>query len=87
MALDDDDTGPVNLGNPSECTIEEIARLVIAQTGAPVSIVHEPMPSDDPSRRQPDIGRARELLGWEPAVPLAEGLAATIAYFRSVPAS
>jgi len=82
MALDDDDTGPVNLGNPRECTIEEIARLVIAQTGATVDLVHEPLPSDDPSQRQPDIGYARELLGWDPVVSLEEGLARTVAYFR-----
>ena len=83
MALDDDDTGPVNLGNPRECTIQEIARLVIAETGATVDLVHEPLPSDDPSQRQPDIRYARELLGWEPVVPLEEGLARTVAYFRA----
>ena len=83
MALDDDDTGPINLGNPRECTIEEIAELVIAQTGAAAGIVHEPLPSDDPCRRQPDISRAREFLGWEPTVPLEEGIASTVTYFRS----
>jgi Nucleoside-diphosphate-sugar epimerases len=82
MELDDDETGPVNLGNPRECTIEEIARLVIAQTGAKVDIVHEPLPSDDPCRRKPDIGCARDLLRWEPKVSLEDGLAKTVDYFR-----
>ena len=68
MALDDDDTGPVNLGNPREITIEALARMVIEQTGADVDIVHEPLPEDDPVRRQPDVGLARGLLDWEPTV-------------------
>lgn len=81
MALDDDDTGPVNLGNPREFTIEALARLVIEQTGADVDIVYEALPQDDPVRRQPDISLARELLGWDPTVPLEQGLARTVAYF------
>jgi UDP-glucuronate decarboxylase len=83
MALDDDDTGPVNLGNPHEFSMDEIARMVIAQTGADVDIVHKPLPTDDPTRRRPDISLARKLIDWEPAVQLSEGLAKTVEYFRS----
>jgi UDP-glucuronate decarboxylase len=82
MALDDDDVGPVNLGNPRECTIAEIADRIIAETGATVGVVHEPPLADDPYRRRPDIACARRLLGWEPVVSLEEGLARTVAYFR-----
>jgi len=72
-------TGPINLGNPGEFTIAELADLVIARIGGEVE--YRPLPPDDPTRRQPDITRARTLLGWEPTVPLAEGLDRTIAYF------
>jgi UDP-glucuronate decarboxylase len=82
MALDDDDVGPVNLGNPRECTIAEIAGRVIAETGAIAGVLHEPPLADDPYRRRPDISRARRLLGWEPVVSLEEGLARTVVYFR-----
>jgi dTDP-glucose 4,6-dehydratase len=74
---------PVNIGNPREMTIEEIARTIIRMTGATSRIVYRPLPTDDPRVRQPDIGRARALLGWEPTVPLEEGLVKTIAYFRT----
>jgi dTDP-glucose 4,6-dehydratase len=73
---------PVNLGNPQEMTIEAIARTILRLTGSTSRIVYRPLPVDDPKVRQPDITRARTLLGWEPRVGLEEGLAATIAYFR-----
>jgi len=73
---------PVNIGNPREMTIEEIARTIIRMTGAKSKIVHRPLPTDDPKVRQPDITRARALLKWEPTVPLEEGLVKTIEYFR-----
>ena len=76
-------TEPVNLGNPLELSVAELARRIIAATGSRSAIVHKPLPVDDPRVRQPDIARARELLAWEPRVPLDEGLAATIEYFRA----
>jgi UDP-glucuronate decarboxylase len=75
-------TGPVNLGNPAEFTMLELAKLILALTGSNAPIEEQPLPSDDPARRKPDIGRARQLLAWEPAVPLEEGLKQTIDYFR-----
>jgi UDP-glucuronate decarboxylase len=82
MASPDDVTGPLNLGNPGEFTIAELAELVIAQTGTTAGVEYLPLPQDDPVRRQPDISRAKALLGWEPTIPLAQGLERTIAYFR-----
>jgi len=82
MATPDDFTGPVNLGNPEEFTILELARKVIANTGSRSEIVFKPLPSDDPMQRQPDISLARQMLQWEPAVALNEGLRRTISYFR-----
>ncbi len=82
MGSADDVTGPINLGNPGEFTIAELAAEVIAQLGADPGITHHPLPQDDPIRRQPDISRARATLGWEPRTQLREGLAHTIAYFR-----
>jgi dTDP-glucose 4,6-dehydratase len=75
---------PTNIGNPGEFTVRQLADHVLALTGSRSEIVHRPLPEDDPRVRQPDISRARELLGWEPCVPLDEGLARTIAYFREV---
>jgi UDP-glucuronate decarboxylase len=75
-------TGPINLGNPVEFTMIELAEQVIAMTGSNSSLVHAELPADDPRQRQPDISRARALLGWEPKVPLEEGLKRTVAYFR-----
>jgi UDP-glucuronate decarboxylase len=75
-------TGPVNLGNPGEFTIRELAEQILALTGSRSSLVHRELPKDDPTRRRPDITRARELLGWAPTIPLSEGLPRTIAYFR-----
>jgi len=81
MASDAAITGPVNLGNPVEFTIAELAELIIEMTGSRSTIERLPLPGDDPRKRQPDIERARRLLGWEPAVALRDGLSATIAYF------
>ena len=76
---------PVNLGNPRESTMIELATLIRQMTGSKSEIIHEPLPQDDPVRRNPDITRAQKLLGgWGPKVPLEEGIAATIAYFRTV---
>jgi UDP-glucuronate decarboxylase len=73
--------GPINLGNPNEFTIRQLAEQVIELTGSRSRLVHLPLPADDPMQRQPDISLAREKLGWEPVVPLREGLKKTIAYF------
>jgi dTDP-glucose 4,6-dehydratase len=73
---------PINIGNPHEMTIEDIARTIIKMTGATSQIVYRPLPEDDPKVRQPDITRARTLLGWEPKVKLDEGLTKTLEYFR-----
>ena len=83
MNSEDGVTGPVNLGNPGEFTIRQLAETVIELTGSKSQIVNKPLPSDDPRQRQPDITRARETLGWEPTIPLAEGLRPTIEYFRN----
>jgi len=74
-------TGPINLGNPSEFTMLELARKVLAFTGSSSPIEHRPLPSDDPVRRKPDISRAVEVLGWKPAVELDDGLRPTVEYF------
>jgi UDP-glucuronate decarboxylase len=76
--------GPVNLGNPDEFTIRELAELTIELTGARSKLVHEPLPADDPTRRKPDISLAREKLDWAPTVALREGLAQTIEWFRGI---
>ena len=84
LALMDASTNdPVNIGNPEEMTIEDMARLIIRMTHSSSRVVFQPLPTDDPKVRQPDITRARTLLGWEPKVSLDEGLTSTIAYFRS----
>ncbi|MEQ1842892.1 MAG: UDP-glucuronic acid decarboxylase family protein, partial [Verrucomicrobiales bacterium] len=75
--------GPLNLGNPGEFTMLELAEIVLAKVGGKSKIVHFPLPQDDPRQRRPDITKARELLNWEPKVALAEGLDRTIAYFRN----
>ena len=82
MASPDGFAGPVNLGNPQECTILDLAERVIDLTGSASPIEHCPLPQDDPNRRMPDIALAREALGWSPAVDLREGLGRTIDYFR-----
>ena len=78
------ETGPINLGNPSEFTMLELAQLVIELTSSDSKIVHLPLPSDDPNKRKPDISLAKEKLNWEPKVDLREGLLETIKYFKSV---
>ena len=81
MASPDDVTGPINIGNPGEFTMLELAENVIDLTDSKSKLVFEPLPADDPKQRQPDITLAKEKLGWEPTVPLREGLAKTIEYF------
>ncbi|HYX81728.1 MAG TPA: GDP-mannose 4,6-dehydratase, partial [Gemmatimonadales bacterium] len=75
---------PTNIGNPNEFTVRQLAACVLALTGSNSAIVQRPLPIDDPRVRQPDIGYARQTLGWEPRVPLEEGLRRTIEYFRSL---
>ena len=77
-------TGPCNLGNPNEFTIRQLAEKVIAMTGSKSKIIEKPLPSDDPTQRQPDIGLARNNLGWEPDIQLEQGLVQTIAYFQEL---
>ncbi len=77
-------TGPINIGNPNEFTILELAELVIEMTGTKSKIKFEPLPSDDPRQRQPDISKAKAVLGWEPKTQLREGLVSTIAYFDKI---
>ena len=78
-----DTNDPVNIGNPVEMTIKQIAETIIRMTGAKSRIIYKPLPTDDPKQRRPDITRARTLLGWEPKVQLEEGLVKTIEYFRT----
>jgi UDP-glucuronate decarboxylase len=80
----DDFVGPVNIGNPGEFTIRELAELVIEQTGAKVKLIHKPLPADDPTRRRPDITLAKTRLNWQPTIPLRDGLARTIEWFKSI---
>jgi len=83
MNSDDSVIGPINLGNPGEFTISELANMVIAMTGTDSGIEYLPLPQDDPIRRQPDITRAKATLGWEPTIALREGLETTIDFFRA----
>jgi len=82
-----DERYPVNLGNPREMTILQFAEHIRAMTGTKSQIVFEPLPEDDPKQRQPDISKARAILGWEPRVPLDEGLRETVAYFKGLTAT
>jgi UDP-glucuronate decarboxylase len=84
MATGPDVTGPINIGNPHEIPVRELAERVIRLTGSKSEIVHRPLPQDDPLQRCPDITLARRVLGWKPAVALDDGLAKTIAYFRGL---
>lgn len=86
MALSNDDSypGPINLGNPGEFTMNELAEKVIALTGTASQILRQPLPQDDPKQRCPNIERAKSILGWEPKIPLEEGLKKTIDYFRGI---
>ena len=87
MATGEEVTGPMNLGNPHEISVRELAERVVAMTGSASRIVYRPLPQDDPTQRCPDIGLARRTLGWEPAVPLEHGLERTIDYFRALAAA
>jgi len=80
----EDFTGPVNIGNPNEFTMLELAEKVIKLTGTKSKIIYLPLPADDPTQRQPNISLAKKELGWEPKVMLEEGLVKTIDYFRSI---
>lgn len=84
MQTPDSVTGPVNLGNPGEFTVRELAETIIRITGSKSKIVYKPLPQDDPARRKPDVSLARELLGWTPSVALEDGLRQTIDYFRNL---
>ena len=84
MATPDAITGPINLGNPTEFTMLDLARTTIDLTGSRSRLVHRPKPEDDPRQRKPDISRAQEVLGWVPKTPLREGLKHTIAYFEKM---
>ena len=84
MASDESITGPVNLGNPNEKTIKEIAESVIGLCGSKSKLIFMPLPQDDPTRRCPNISKAKQILNWEPKVELEEGLKKTIEYFKSI---
>ena len=84
MNSGDEVTGPINLGNPGEFSMRELAELVKQQTGSSAEFVHHPLPADDPKQRKPDITKAKTLLGWEPTVALADGLRPTIEHFRAL---
>ncbi|MEP5687333.1 hypothetical protein [Nisaea sp.] len=83
MDSEDSVTGPINIGNPTEMTVKELAETVTGLAGGKNGISHHPLPQDDPMQRQPNIAKARELMGWEPKVGLRDGLEKTIAYFRA----
>ena len=84
MGTPDDVIGPINIGNPKEFTMLELASLVIELTGSRSRVVHRPRPQDDPRQRRPDISKANDVLGWAPHIPLREGLVRTIAYFEEL---
>jgi UDP-glucuronate decarboxylase len=77
-------TGPINLGNPVEIAVRDLAQAIVDKTGSASGLEHRELPPDDPKQRQPDISRARELLGWQPKVALGDGLERTINYFRNL---
>jgi UDP-glucuronate decarboxylase len=82
MGSPDEIVGPINLGNPVEFSMLQLAKIVIDLTGSRSKIIHRPLPQDDPRQRQPNIEKARQLLDWEPSVPLRDGLTKTIEYFE-----
>ncbi len=82
--MDGEHTGPINIGNPGEFTMLELAEIIIELTGSPGVLIHESLPRDDPKQRQPDITLAKQHLGWEPAIQLREGLEKTIPYFAEL---
>jgi nucleoside-diphosphate-sugar epimerase len=81
------DERPMNIGNPDEYTVKQLAEIVLELTGSSSPIAYQPLPVDDPKVRRPDISFARERLGWEPRIPVREGVARTIEYFRKLPAA
>ena len=81
--LESDHVGPVNIGNPTEFTVSELAEIIIEITGSSSEVIHEPLPVDDPTQRRPDISLARSVLGWEPRIPIREGLARTVSYLEA----
>ena len=87
MATDESVTGPINIGNPGEFTMKQLAEMVLELTGSKSKIEFRSLPADDPKQRRPDITLAKEKLGWQPTVPLKEGLVKTIAYFDHLLAS
>jgi len=84
MATRDEVTGPINIGNPNEFTMTELAELVSEIVGSSAGVEYRPLPADDPTQRQPDISLARSTLGWQPTIKLREGLGATVEYFRTL---
>ncbi|MCH2180402.1 MAG: SDR family oxidoreductase [Mariniblastus sp.] len=84
MNAPDEVTGPINIGNPGEYTVKQLAEMIIEVTGSPSKLVYQPLPADDPTRRQPDISLAREHLDWEPTIDLREGLTRTIDWFKTI---
>jgi len=84
MAADDPLTGPMNLGNPNEFTIRQLAETVLRLTGSASTLIEKPLPEDDPTQRCPDISLAKQALDWQPTIELEEGLGRTIAYFREI---
>jgi UDP-glucuronate decarboxylase len=84
MQAGDDVTGPINIGNPVEFSILQLAQQVLDLTGSKSRVAHKPLPQDDPKQRQPDISKAEQLLGWKPAITLKEGLKKTISYFDAL---
>jgi UDP-glucuronate decarboxylase len=84
MATPDQVTGPINIGNPGECSMLELAGTIIELTGSRSRIVHRPLPDDDPRQRRPDISRAQELLSWAPRTGFKDGLMRTIGYFEKL---
>lgn len=84
MGTPDDVTGPINLGNPCEYRVGDLAELIVDLTGSSSKIEFGPLPADDPTQRCPDISKAKALLQWEPSIPLREGLMRTIAYFEAL---
>ena len=84
MATRDEVTGPINIGNPNEFTMTELAELVSEIVGSSAGVEYRPLPADDPTQRQPDISLARSTLGWQPTIELREGLGATVEYFRTL---
>jgi UDP-glucuronate decarboxylase len=84
MATKDQVPGPINIGNPSEFSMLELAGMIIEMVGSRSRIVHRPLPENDPRQRRPDISRAQEVLSWAPRTPLKEGLGRTISYFENL---